>query len=170
VRRAAIQTGTNFYESASFWVAVVPTIIALASLGISVAATRIARSSLLQAKQVADQELRNWRQMKWFDLYFLASELSSLVEHFQALFGNMVPDGNWPIAADQKFNDLVFQARRVASMALVFPKSPAIDGLIEALKPLGQRAGVLSKNSLAKLADAVENVRRNSLVHAAILG
>ncbi len=46
--------------------------VSLASLLISVAAVWIAKSSLSQAKQVADRDREDWRQRKWFDLPWTA--------------------------------------------------------------------------------------------------
>src|SRR5271170_268174 len=113
------------YESASLWIAVASAAIALVSLFFSVVATRIAKSSLViadssltQAKEVADRELRDWRQMKWFDLYFAASEFRDSLDHFQKRY-NAASLGTVSFIKDR--NDLMFLFRRVASMAVVFP-------------------------------------------------
>ena len=58
------------YESMSLWVAVASLIVAITALLVAIGANRIAESSLSQAKQVADRDQRDWRQRKWFDLYF----------------------------------------------------------------------------------------------------
>jgi O-acetylhomoserine/O-acetylserine sulfhydrylase-like pyridoxal-dependent enzyme len=49
-------------------------LLSVASLLLSLAATFIAGSSLSQARQVADRDKRDWKQRKWYDLYFQLSE------------------------------------------------------------------------------------------------
>jgi hypothetical protein len=65
----------------------------VASLIVAMAATWIARSSLLraedsihQAKQIADRDLKDWRQTKWFDVYLKANEAYDKLEAFQTQY------------------------------------------------------------------------------------
>ena len=70
-----------YYFAISFNVASLA--VAIASLIASVAAARVANSSLTQARQVAVRDEREWKQRKWFDLYFKASEAYDFLEYFQ---------------------------------------------------------------------------------------
>jgi len=162
------------YEAANFWIAVTSAATALASLFVSLVATRVAKSalviadsSLAQAKEVADRELRDWRQMKWFDLYFAASEFRDSLEHFQARY-DAASVGTVNFVKDR--NDLMFLFRRVASMAMVFPQHPAIDALASSAKGFREPAQSLSAERLAIVDDAVEGLRQKALVNPAVLG
>ncbi len=162
------------YESASLWIAVASAAIALVSLFVSVVATRIAKSSLViadssltQAKEVADRELRDWRQTKWFDLYFAISEFRDSLEHFQTQYDASDLE-TFNFGKDR--NALMFLFRRLASMAVVFPRDPAIDALRTCIEGFSEPAESLSKVRLAKVGDAVEGLRQKALVHPAVLG
>ena len=76
------------YESISLWVAVASLIVAITALFVAIGANRIAKSSLSQAKQVADRDQRDWRQRKWFDLYFKTNQAYDFLERFQVLYEN----------------------------------------------------------------------------------
>jgi hypothetical protein len=162
------------YESASFWISVAVAIIAVVSLVVSLVATRLAKasvvianSSLAQAKEVADRDLRNWRQMKWFDLYFAVSEFSDNLENFQKQHSTRPLD---PVEFGKDRNNLMFLFRRAASMAMVFPRDPAIDSLTACAKRFDDPTHLMSKDLLTVVEDAVEGLRQRALVQENVLG
>jgi hypothetical protein len=78
------------YESGNFWVGIAVLFVSVASLVAAIvalvlakASVRLAESSLTQAQQVAEHELRDWKQRKWFDLYDAAESFITLLERFQ---------------------------------------------------------------------------------------
>lgn len=161
------------YQSASLWISVASAVIALVSLFVSVVATRIAKSSLViadssltQAKEVADRELRDWRQTKWFDIYFAASEFRNSLEHFQTQY-DAASIGTVSFINDR--NNLMFLFRKVASMAMVFPKNSAINALAASVEGFREPAQALSTERLALVDDAVEGLRQKARVNPAVL-
>lgn len=99
--------------------------IAEGSLGEAKAATQLAAESLRQAAQVAERDLADWRQTKWFDLFFQAQQMCDALEYFQATYAQFASAegsssywGTEPMTAD--FNDFLRLARRTLSMASVF--------------------------------------------------
>lgn len=155
----AVCTTAINYESVSLCVAI-------ASFLASVAAALIARSSLSQAKQVADRDRRDWKQRKWFDLYFKANEVHDSLDRFQTLYDDATPC----TAEFQKdWNNLMFLIRQVHAMALVFPRNLATDELLSCTAAFKDRAEALSKSRLAKVFNAVEGVRQRALVDPTVL-
>lgn len=155
------------HETIAYWANLVGTVVAVASLVLSLVALSIAKSSLSSAKQVAEQEQRDWKQRKWFDLYFQASEFYDHLDRFKNQFEHMAVAN----AEDAKaWNDVMFQARRVHSMALVFPKNPAIDKLFAVTAVFENRQEAFSRERLEAVLDAVEGLRQMALVHASVLG
>ena len=148
------------YESISFWVAI-------ASFLTSVAAIFIAWSSLSQAEQVADRDRRDWRQRKWFDLYFKANEVYDSLDRFQTLY-----DATTPCTTEYRkdWNDLMFLIREVQSMAVVFPKNSVIEEILSCTAVFKDRAEALSKCRLKKVFNAVDGIRLKALVDPTVLG
>jgi len=70
------------YESTSLWVAVV-------SLALSIVACLIGWSFVSQAIQVAERDRKDWKQRKWFDLYFSASEIYDSLDRFSCAYSLM---------------------------------------------------------------------------------
>ncbi len=157
------------YEAVSLWVAVVSLVVAAASFVVSLIAIRVAKSSLLQTEQVAERGKRDWKQMKWFDLYFAASEACDSLEHFQKRHGTYPAGLRWnnPDIIGG-FNELMFHFRRVGSLAMVFPKSPAIDRLIASVK-FADHDEAFSTCRLSEISNAVEDMRMKALVHTSVL-
>jgi hypothetical protein len=60
--------------------------------------------------------------------------------------------------------------REVNTVALVFPKNPAIDNLISATAHFERPEDGLVKERLAKLLDALEGLRQKGLVKPDVLG
>jgi hypothetical protein len=139
--------------------------IAIASLLASVAAALIARSSLSQAKLVADRDQKDWKQRKWFDLFFKADEAYDALDRFQTLYPSTSSPG-WNTAEMQReSHDLMRTMRTVHRIAVVFPKNPVIDALFEATAAFKEMGEATSKERLSKVFDAVQGVREKALVH-----
>jgi hypothetical protein len=148
--------------------------VSLASLGVSLAATWIARASLLraedsiqQAKQIADRDQRDWRQRKWFDLYLKASEAYDALESFQirCLDSNYLATGEWK----RGINDLVGLFRRVHAMALVFPVNPVVTELCLSTAAFTGLEEVRSKDRLERIFDVLDKLREKALVDTTVL-
>jgi len=147
------------YESVSLFVAV-------ASFLTSVAAVWIGKSSLSQAKQVAERDRKDWQQRKWFDLYFQASETYHSLEHFQTLY-----DTGSESTAECVMgrNELMFLFRKMYAIAVVFPRNSVIDALASCADGLERPEEVFSRARLQKMFDAVEGLRQKALVNATVL-
>lgn len=148
--------------------------IAEGSLGEAKAATQLAAESLRQAAQVAERDLADWRQTKWFDLFFQAQQMCDALEYFQATYAQFASAegsssywGTEPMTAD--FNDFLRLARRTLSMASVFPKNAAIDGLAQAMRFCGNREQAFSRKGLVELQDAVHDIRELTLLRPEVL-
>ena len=150
------------------YLAVASLLISCATLALAIWAVVIARSSLKQAEQVSERDRRDWRQRKWFDLYFKADEAYNLLDHFQTLYGG-APPAVWTQDQVRDWNNLMFHIRTAHSMAVVFPKNAAADELFECTK-FKEPADTLSKERLQKLLDAVEGLRQNALINKSVLG
>jgi hypothetical protein len=149
------------YESVSLWVAA-------ASFVVSIAACLIAWSSLSQAKQVAERDRKDWKQRKWFDLYFAASGVYDDLDRFQAQYvftreGAGVQSVPGPRSTD--LSNLMASIRKVHAMAAVFPRTQAITDLFDATAAFKEtEKEVTSKERLKKIFDAVEGLRQQALI------
>jgi len=138
-------------------------VIALASLLASVAATLIAKSSLSQAKQVADRDERDWRQRKWADMYLKADETYDGLDRFRVL------SDSWDTEErEREWNDLMRLIRGAHAMAVVFPENPAVDAFLSCTKVFKDQTTV-SKDRLSKVFDAVELIRERARVNRRVL-
>jgi hypothetical protein len=147
----------------------VPLVISVASLLVSLASFFVARSSLKQAEQVAERARRDWKQRKWFDLYFKASEVYDFLDRFQKQYAAMSPT-LWGIPAVQNdFNELMFLVRKLHSMAVVFPKHQVINELLNSTAVFKDRNEAMSDDRLKKIFDAVEGLRVMALVDTSVL-
>ena len=92
-----IASGIN-YEHANFWVAVtslgVAVIVSAVSLYLSRASVRLAENSLRLTRDLAERDLRDWTQRKWFDLYDTAEIFRTLLEKFQVKYEELSPQGS----------------------------------------------------------------------------
>src|ERR1700682_5897966 len=111
------------YESATFWLTVVGTVVAIASLAGSLVALAIAKSTLILAKQVAEHEQRDWMQRKWFDLFAAGENFRTLLERFQVKYDRKLATKEF----EDDAHELTFAARRTLRFASVFPQNPSID-------------------------------------------
>jgi hypothetical protein len=143
-------------------------VVSVGSLAISIASLFIARSSLKQAKQVAEQERRDWRQRKWFDLYFKANEVYDLLDRFQKNYGQLAPTLRGVANVQQDLSELMLLTRELHSMALVFPKNQPIQALFDATKFPNHHDAFLPAR-LQQLFDASEGLRKRALVDSSVL-
>lgn len=129
--------------------------------------TGLADESLRQTKEVAERELADWRQSKWFELYFKASEMCDTLEHFQKSHRPEEYRYGGPIASD--YNNFIFLNRKCLMMAAVFPKNDAVDKLAAASAAFANFDEMFSKERLALIGDAVQDIRELALLHPAVL-
>lgn len=139
------------------------------SLSEAKTARDLAAESLRQAKDVAERELADWRQSKWLELYFRASEMCDTLEHFQKVHK---PDSgeyrySEPIASD--YNNFIFLNRKCLTMAAVFPKNDAVDKLAAAAAAFREWEEVFSPERLKAIGEAVQDIRELALLHPAVL-
>ncbi len=128
-------------------------VIALASLLASVAATLIAKSSLSQAKQVADRDERDWRQRKWADMYLKADETYDGLDRFRVL------SDSWDTEErGREWNDLMRLIRGAHAMAVVFPENPAVDAFLSSVITSKAANGYHFKTGQRKRPSRTENV------------
>ena len=144
--------------------------VSIASLLAAVAATWIAQSSLSQAKRVADRDQKDWKQRKWFDLYFKADEAYDALERFQALYPSTSSPGWGTPDWQRESHSLMRVMRTLHRIAVVFPPNPAIQALFDATAVFKSMDEATSKARLSKILDAVEGIRQNASVETTVLG
>ncbi len=138
-------------------------VVALVALVLSVATVLIARSSLSQAKQVAERDQRDWRQRKWADMYLKANETYDVLDRFRVLATSWSTQ-EW----EREWNELMRIIRGAHAMAVVFPKNPAIDSFLSSTAVFKNERTV-SEERLSRVFDAVELIRQNTRMPSAIL-
>jgi hypothetical protein len=160
IRSVGIESGSTghpiTYELISF-------VIAVASLVLSAAAALIAKSSLSQAKQVADRDQMEWRQRKWADMYLKANETYDSLDRFRVLSASWSTE-DW----EREWNDLMRVIRGAHAAAVVFPKNPAVDSFLSSTAVFKDERTV-SEERLSKVFDAVELIRQNGRMPSSIL-
>ena len=139
------------------------------SLSEAKTARDLAAESLRQAKDVAERELTDWRQSKWLELYFRASEMCDTLEHFQKVHKPDAGEYRYsePIASD--YNNFIFLNRKCLTMAAVFPKNDAVDKLAAAAAAFREWEEVFSEERLKAIGEAVQDIRELALLHPAVL-
>jgi hypothetical protein len=143
-------------------------LLSVASLLLSLAATFIAGSSLSQARQVADRDKRDWKQRKWYDLYFQLSETYDFFDWFQTEYKSTNPDF-WGDTEVRDWNRLMSLFRKVHTTAMVFPPNPVIDKLVLATAVFSDKLEALSDNRLKNVLDVMDDVRMEALVDRGVL-
>jgi hypothetical protein len=154
------------YESGTFWVPIAALGVSAASFAAAVVALFLAKSSLTQAQQVADRDLRNWTQRKWFDLYEAAEKFCLLLEQFQAKYDQHLETKEFI----DDVNALTFAARRTLPFASVFPQNPTVDAFFACINKWKLDENLFSKKMLEEYQDAIEGFRQKSLVHGSVIG
>jgi hypothetical protein len=137
--------------------------LAAGSLLVSIAAVGMAKSSLSVAKEVAARDRRDWTQQKWADMYLKANETYDALERFSVLADS------WDKAAwTVEWNNLMRTIRGAHAMAVVFPKSPAIDAFLSATAVFKDEK-VVSQERLSQVLSASELIREHALLPTAVL-
>lgn len=156
-------------QQAGIGLEMVSLIVSIASLLAGIAAVWIAKSSLSQARQVAEREQKEWKQRKWFDLYFKADEAYDALDYFRVKYPNSSL-ADWGSAQWEKdWNDLMRVMRTVNRMAVVFPKNVATDLLFTSTGAFSDPTEALSEGRLKQLLDAGEGLRQRALVDPSVL-
>lgn len=144
------------YESVSL-------VVAIASLLLSAVATLVAKSSLSQAKQVADRDQRDWRQRTWADMYLKADETYDALDRFHVL------SDSWNTTRRElEWSDLMRLIRGAHAMAVVFPQNLAVGAFLSSTAVFKDEKTV-SDDCLSKVFDAVELIRQKALLPVTIL-
>jgi hypothetical protein len=154
---------------ASLLVAIVSFIAALVSAA-------IANWSRKDAKRIADRAHDEWAQQKWFDLYFSTNSAYDAMEKLQrdciVQTGRLISiagGGNYP----ERANPVIFLFREIQAMAMVFPQCTTIDMLCAATSGFSDDSndpkGLLSKERLKNLMDAMNDIREKALVDSSVL-
>lgn len=152
-----------------------PMKVEVASLAIGLApyflffALLIARSSLSQAKYVAARDRRDWKQRKWFDVYAKVDEAYDRLDYFQTIYPSVDSPGWGSSEWEQEWAKLITALRAANRMASVFPVNPVINKLFEATAAFKDLKEAVSKERLSKIFDAVEEIRQQARVDAAVL-
>lgn len=143
--------------------------IAKASLKAADAAARTADDTLRLARDVADREAANWRQSKWLELYFRASEMHDALGYFQKMHSLKTGEYRYsePIYTD--YNKFIHLNRRCLAMAVVFPKNEAIVKLVDAAAAFKEWEEAFSKKRLALIGEAVLDLRECALLRPEVL-
>jgi hypothetical protein len=143
-------------------------IVAIASLVVAGAATKIAKNSLSEAGRVAERDLRDWKQRTWADVYLKADEAHDVLNAFQVQYAGAIPAPTSEGLADfvKKRNDLIHLLRRVNSIAALFPGNEIMNELFAITRTGGfkENGALLSKETLDKLFNAVENIREKARI------
>lgn len=160
IRLAVIDFGTVRYAITYEYVSL---LVGTAALFLSAAATLIARSSLSQAKQVADRDQRDWKQRKWVDVYLKANEVYDLLDRFRVLSASWNTEER-----EREWNNLMGVIRGAHAMADVFPVNPAVDAFLSATAVF-KEAHTVSEELLSKVLDAVELIRGKARIHRSIV-
>jgi hypothetical protein len=127
----------------------------------------LTRDSLEITKQAVEQGRINWAQQKWFDLYFKADQAYNALERYQSVYRGSNPAA--PSAQQmQDHNQVMYLFREAYTMAVVFPKNGATDGLFASTN-FSNPAEALSKDRLKAVSDALELLRQKALVNKSAL-
>jgi hypothetical protein len=104
--------------------------VAISALLVAIVSLYVARKTLKDAEEF-------WKQQKWFDLYAKADEAYDAFDLYCKMWKGFLNPSVSVAGIDMgkresDWNNLMFLIKRVHSMAMVFPKHPAIDKLVEA--------------------------------------
>jgi hypothetical protein len=157
------------YEHANFWVAVASLVVAVIVSGVSLylsrASVRIAESSLALATDLAERDLRDWTQRKWFDLYVAAERFRTLLERFQVVYHGPLKTPEF----EKDTHELNFAIRATIPYASVFPENPTIDAYFACIKKWKLDENLFSKEMAADYDDAIEGFRQKARVPADVI-
>jgi hypothetical protein len=139
------------------------------TLGVALLSLIVAVVSVWFAVQSLRLASTDWRQRKWFELYFKASEACHFLEYFQRQHAAVAPGlrGLPPVIDD--FNMLMFKLRDAHSMAVVFPINPAIHGFLASTAVFENLDEAFSPERLTNIENAVEELRQKALLDVSVL-
>ena len=157
-----ISVASLFAALASLW-------IAKASLDAAKTAGRTADDTLRQAKQVADRDLADWRQSKWFDLYVRAHDMSTTLEYFQTKYKGTLLDPRKDHEMNKVYNDFMALNRQCMALAVVFPKNDVIENLAAAAAAFRDWKEALAPDRLKLIEDSIEEIRTLALLRPEVL-
>lgn len=125
----------------------------------------LAKQSIDEAKRVADRDRSDWKQRRWFELYFEAEKAYDSLAQLQAQYADGPPlhhTDEWNKYASE-VNALTLMMRRVHSLAAVFPVMPEVTTLfLNSVFP--NENDYLSEARKNSLFDAVEGIRQRALI------
>jgi hypothetical protein len=119
------------------------------------------------AKKTMKDAEEDWKQRKWFDLYFKADEAYNALDRYRVAYG-----GQPFVATPQQVNDwnsLMFAMRQAHSMATVFPKCEPVDKLFASTN-FTDPSTACEQARLSALFEAVEGLRQKALLKPNVLG
>jgi hypothetical protein len=134
--------------------------VAIFALVVAIVALFVARKTLKDAEEF-------WKQQKWFDLYAKADEGYDAFDRYCTTY-KMSPHPEMRIGHTNDWNNLMFLIRRVHSMAMVFPKHPAINKLVKATS-FDMPADPLEEWRLKLFLEAVQDMREMAVLDPSIL-
>ncbi len=148
-------------------------VVAIVSFAAALTSAAIANWSRKDAKRIAERAHDEWAQQKWFDLYFSTNSAYDAMEKLQAdcnvQNGRLISirgGGNYPDRA----NEVIRLFREIQAMAMVFPRCTAIDMLCAATSGfVDDQEGMLDKQRLKNLMNAMNDIREKALVDASVL-
>jgi hypothetical protein len=157
------------YESGSFWVAVASLVIAVAvsavSLILSWVSLSISKSSLNLTKELAESDLRDWTQRKWFDLFDAAENFRTHLERFQVKYDRKLATKEF----EDDAHELAFAGRRIIRFASVFPKNATVDAFFGCVNKWNLEENLFSKAMAADYDEAIEGFRQYARVPAEVI-
>jgi hypothetical protein len=142
-------------------------VLNLVGVILAFAALLIAWWTLKVTKQSVERARIDWARQKWFDLYFKADQAYNALEEYQALYQGCNPAICSP-EQEKDHNKLMDIFREACTMAVVFPKNPAIDSFCDSVK-FTNVSDALSKERLEELSDALELLRQKALINRGVL-
>jgi hypothetical protein len=143
--------------------------IAKASRDAAKTASRTADDTLQQAKEVADRDLADWRQSKWFDLYVRARDMGTALEYFQTKYKGTLLDPREDHEMNKYYNDFMSLNRRCMTLAVIFPKNDVIENLAAAAAAFRDWKEALSPDRLKLIEDSIEEIRTLALLRPEVL-
>jgi hypothetical protein len=134
--------------------------VALSALFVAILSFVVARKTLKDAEDI-------WKQQKWFDLYAKADEGYNTLDRYCTIYKAVAGIGTVQQAED--WNNLIFLIRQVHSMAMVFPKHPAIDKLVKATTSFNNPANAFEPWRLPLFLEAVMDMRDMAVLNPSVL-
>jgi len=134
--------------------------VAISALFVAIVSFFVARKTLKDAEE-------SWKQQKWFDLYAKADEGYDTFDRYCMAYKALQHPATH-LSHIEAWNNLMFLIRRVHSMAMVFPKHPAIDKLAKATS-FNTPAGALEEWRLKLLFEAVQDMQEMAVLDPSIL-